>query len=97
MNTLEQQGGQEVMPALAGQALNSAMPRGLAGQLGGVGYISGAALTNPMALPAAALASPRLMGEAAYYTGKASGLMPKNAQDLARALMLQQTTQGTQP
>jgi len=97
MNTLEQQGGKEIMPALAGQALNSAMPRGLAGQLGGVGYIGGAALTNPMALPAAALASPRLMGEAAYYTGKASGLMPPNAKDLARALMLQQTTQGTQP
>jgi hypothetical protein len=96
MNTLETQGGKEIMPALAGQALNSMMPRGLAGQLGGVGYISGAALTNPMALPAAALASPRLMGEASYYTGKASGLMPpaKNAQDLARALMLQQTTQG---
>ena len=99
MKALETQGGTEVMPALAGQALNSAMPRGLAGQLGGVGYIGGAALTNPMALPAAALASPRLMGEAAYYTGKASGLMPpsKNAQDLARALMLQQTTQGIQP
>jgi hypothetical protein len=99
MNTLETQGGKEIMPALAGQALNSAMPRGLAGQLGGVGYIGGAALTNPMALPAAALASPRLMGETAYYTGKASGLMPpgKNSQDLARALMLQQTTQGTQP
>jgi len=96
MNTLEQQGGKEVMPALAGQALNSAMPRGLAGQLGGVGYIGGAALTNPMALPAAALASPRLMGEAAYGAGKASGLMPpsKNAQALARALLLQQTTQG---
>ena len=99
MNILEQQGGKEIIPALAGQALNSAMPRGLAGQLGGVGYIGGAALTNPMALPAAALASPRLMGEASYYTGKASGLMPssKKAQDLAKALMLQQTTQGTQP
>lgn len=96
MRTLEQQGGQEIMPALAGQALNSAMPRGLSSRLGGMGYIGGAALTNPMLAPAALMASPRLMGEAAYYTGKASGLMPpsKNAQDLARALMLKQTTQG---
>jgi hypothetical protein len=99
MKALETQGGTEVMPALAGQALNSAMPRGLVGRLGGAGYVGGAALLNPMAVPAALMASPRLMGEAAYYTGKASGLMPpgKNAQDLARALMLQQTTQGTQP
>ncbi len=92
MNTLETQGGAEIMPALAGQALNSAMPRGLGGQLGGVGYLGGAALTNPMAAPAALMASPRLMGEAAYYTGKASGLMPPKG--LAKALMLQQTTQG---
>jgi hypothetical protein len=97
MNILEQQGGQEVMPALAGQALNAGFPRGLGGQLGGMGYLGGAALTNPMAAPAALMASPRLMGEASYYTGKASGLMSPNPKELARALMLQQTTQGTQP
>ena len=92
MNILEQQGGTEIMPALAGQALNSGIPRGLGGQLGGMGYLGGAALTNPMAAPAVLMASPRIMGEAAYYSGKASGLMPPKG--LARALMLQQTTQG---
>lgn len=99
MKTLEQQGGNEVMPALAGQTLNSLMPRGLSSRLGSMGYISGAAYANPALVPAALMASPRLMGEAAYYTGKASGLMPpaKNAQDLAKALLLKQTTQGTQP
>ena len=98
MKALEAQGGNEVMPALAGQALNSLMPRGLAGQLGATGFAGGAALTNPMVLPGLALASPRLMGEAAYNVGKASKLMPssQNAQNLAKMLMLQQTTQGGQ-
>ena len=98
MKALEAQGGNEVMPALAGQALNSLMPRGLAGQLGATGFAGGAALTNPMALPGLALASPRIMGEAAYNVGKASKLMPssQNAQNLAKMLMLQQTTQGGQ-
>jgi hypothetical protein len=98
MKALEAQGGNEVMPALAGQALNSVMPRGLAGQLGATGFAGGAALTNPMVLPGLALASPRLMGEAAYNVGKASKLMPssQNAQNLAKMLMLQQTTQGGQ-
>ena len=98
MKALEAQGGNEVMPALAGQALNSLMPRGLAGQLGATGFAGGAALTNPMALPGLTLASPRIMGEAAYNVGKASKLMPssQNAQNLAKMLMLQQTTQGGQ-
>lgn len=98
MKALEAQGGNEVMPALAGQALNSLMPRGLAGQLGATGFAGGAALTNLMALPGLALASPRIMGEAAYNVGKASKLMPssQNAQNLAKMLMLQQTTQGGQ-
>jgi hypothetical protein len=36
------------------------------------------------------------MGEAAYYAGKGSKLMPPltKQQELARALMLQQKTQG---
>jgi hypothetical protein len=72
---MEHQGGKEIMPALAGQSLNTITPRGLggavAGGLGLGGYAMGGA---PLAVPILAAQSPRLMGEAAYYTGKLGGL-----------------------
>ncbi len=50
---LQEQGGQDLMPALAGQALSSFTPRGLAGQGAALGIGAGGALTvNPMALAA---------------------------------------------
>jgi hypothetical protein len=57
---------------------------------------AGALLSNPLLAGALPLQSPRLMGEAAYYAGKGSKLMPPltKQQELARALMLQQKTQG---
>jgi hypothetical protein len=65
---LESAGGNEIMPALAGQSLNSFTPRGLQGMaatgLGGFG------IANPATLAALPLTSPRLMGEAAYGIGK---------------------------
>jgi hypothetical protein len=72
---LEQAGGKEFMPALAGQALNTWTPRGLGGAVaGGIGLGAGAMGGLPAAIPALAVQSPRLMGEAAYYTGKLAGL-----------------------
>ncbi|GKS86471.1 hypothetical protein AVMA1855_19985 [Acidovorax sp. SUPP1855] len=74
---LEQQGGVELTPAIAGQALNTWTPRGLSGavQMGGLGL---GAYANPAAIMAAPFASPRAMGEAAYGLGllsnKASGM-----------------------
>lgn len=72
---MEEAGGREIMPALAGQALNTVTPRGLgsavAGGLGLGGYVVGG---PALAIPTLAAQSPRLMGEAAYYTGKLSGL-----------------------
>ena len=72
---LEQQGGLEVLPAIAGQALNTITPRGLqsattiptalaGGAAGGLG-------TGLAMLP---LASPRLMGEAALKAGQGARL-----------------------
>jgi hypothetical protein len=65
---LEAAGGNEIMPAIAGQALNSFTPRGLQGVaatgLGGFG------IANPATLAALPLTSPRLMGEASYGLGK---------------------------
>ncbi len=104
---LIQGGAEDLMPALAGQALSSYKPRGLAGQLetiGGLGYV----LTHPAALGtalmAAPFASPRVMGEAAYAVGKGKGAVKKAAakvpftKEQARkaAMLLQQTQQGEQ-
>lgn len=72
---MEEAGGREIMPALAGQALNTVTPRGLGGAVAGGLGLGGYAVGGPaLAIPTLAVQSPRLMGEAAYYTGKLSGL-----------------------
>jgi hypothetical protein len=65
---LEQMGGKDLMPALAGQALNSPTPRGLQA-LGATGT-GVAAFFNPSVLPLLAAQSPRLAGEAALAAGR---------------------------
>jgi hypothetical protein len=65
---LAEQGGQDVMPAIAGQALNSWTPRGLQGAIaGGAGLPS--AILAPKALLAAPAMSPRAVGEATRALG----------------------------
>lgn len=73
-NTLVDAGGaKDLFPALAGQALNNPLPRGIAS---GTSPMTAAvlALSSLKALPLMATASPRLMGETAYYAGKARGV-----------------------
>jgi hypothetical protein len=65
---LEAQGGVPFINALSGQAMQSAMPRGLA-QLGGIGALGGA-ISNPAYLAALPFQSPRLVGTAAYGLGR---------------------------
>ncbi len=94
---LQQQGGEDLMPALAGQALSSFTPRGLAGQGAALGIGAGGALTvNPAALAALPLTSPRLVGMGAYGLGRATSKIPKlsdaELKNIARLL----TTQGIQ-
>ena len=72
---LEEYGAKNLIPALAGQAYSSVQPRGLQA-LGATGAGVAALASNPAALPALAITSPRLMGEAAYYGGKASRFIP---------------------
>ena len=69
---LEQKGGNLMMPGIAGQALQSKVPRGLS-QVSGGGLATYFGLTGqlPQAAAAAATSSPRLMGEAAYGAGLA--------------------------
>lgn len=77
-------GAPNLMEKLAGQALSTWTPRGLAKLVGteilatgagalGAGTALGAAGAGALALP---LMSPRLMGEASYYTGKAAAHAP---------------------
>jgi len=77
-NELEQQGGRDIMSALAGQSMSSPIPRNLAGQAAGIGtVVSG--LTNPTTLAAAPFMSPRLMGEAAYGLGQFTNAVQQSA------------------
>ena len=70
--SLEQQGGNEILPALAGQSLSSWTPRGLGGAVaGGVGLGGYAVGGAPLAIPMLAGQSPRLMGETALKLGQA--------------------------
>lgn len=72
-NALEQSGGVDIMPSLAGQALNSITPRSLSGKIG-AGATMYNALTNPGTLAALPLQSPRLVGSLAYGAGRVAGV-----------------------
>jgi hypothetical protein len=70
---LEAQGGQQMMPALSGQALADWTPRGIqraTAPIGGVGLFSVGGI--PAVVGGAAVSSPRVVGEAAYGAGRAT-------------------------
>lgn len=95
VDVLEQQGGADLLPALAGQSMNSWMPRGMSGaiQKGAIPFAAGAAAMHnpltliPMAL-SAPLASPRMVGNAAYGLGRAVGTTGNLASSGANAIGL---------
>ena len=67
---VERLGGDELADAIAGQNLADFMPRGLVGRLaGGAGIYA-------QNIPAILGSSPRIVGESAYYLGKASNVVP---------------------
>jgi hypothetical protein len=97
VKALQNQGGQDLMPALAGQALSSFTPRGLAGQGAALGIGAGGALTvNPAALAALPLTSPRLVGMGAYGLGRATRDIPKLTDAELKTMARMLTTQGIQ-
>lgn len=72
---LEQQGGQEIIPAVAGQALSSLTPRGLqSASTLPASYLGYSAGGLPLAGAGLLAGSPRLVGEAAYGTGRLANL-----------------------
>jgi hypothetical protein len=70
--TLEEKGGVDLGPSLAGQAMNSWLPRGMVGSIEKAGMV-GAPFVAPGALAVAPLTSPRLIGETMYGLGRLSG------------------------
>jgi hypothetical protein len=73
LQELEQQGGRQLMPQLAGQALNEWMPRGIQRATAPLASLAtGSVAGIPGGIAAAATSSPRLMGEAAYFAGRAN-------------------------
>jgi len=104
---LVQSGAEDLMPALAGQALSTWKPRGMLGNLetaGGAYY----ALTHPAslgsALAAAPFVMPRSVGEMAYAYGKGKGAVKNlgkkspvsKSQAKKLGLLLEQANQGNQ-
>lgn len=82
---LEQAGGQQIMPALAGQALNEWTPRGIQRAVAGGGVPTLALTGNiPAAVGMGALSSPRLMGEAFYGAGRVAGATPQRLAEILR-------------
>lgn len=69
---LQSSGANTLMDKLAGQSLSAWTPRGLGALQAGSTAAASAAISNPWVLAAIIPQSPRLMGEAAYYSGKAA-------------------------
>lgn len=96
---LKDQSGADIIPAVAGQAMNAMSPRGMigAGEKGGAVM---AALLNPASIPAllaaAPFASPRLMGEAAYKLGQGSQAPSRLADLIAKRLPALQNASNSQ-
>lgn len=65
-------GSEALLDSLAGQALSSTTPRGLGKVVAGGTGISALSLADPLMAAMLIPQSPRLMGEAAYYSGKAA-------------------------
>ena len=93
---LEDNGAENLMSKLSGQALNSWYPRGIAGAISGPtsygGYLAGG---YPGAIAALTLQSPKAMGLSAYAIGKSTGItkgMANKVSDLARKIGVHPTT-----
>lgn len=86
---LEQAGAETLFPRLAGQAMSAKLPRSLSGQLTGAGVVGNIAQSIPGALDptmlgAAALTSPRVVGEATFKVGQIASTPKKLAQLLSQ-------------
>jgi hypothetical protein len=91
---LKNAGAGELMPSLAGQALGTAMPRGIMKSVAGAGLLSGAALLNPAILAALPLTSPRLIGELSAATGSTAKQLSRLPKPSRKALLISRALGG---
>jgi len=75
---LEAGGGNEILPAIAGQAMGSWASRGLTGQAGSMATLGGAVTTNPLLLGLLPFQSPKAVGATLYGGGKLAALLKNN-------------------
>lgn len=101
---LESYGDKAMMPALAGQTLSDLAPRGIAKAGAPIAtYQALMAGGVPQALMTAAAASPRAVGETAYYAGRGAGAVDRIPAGLMDAItdpvyrnLIYQAQQGSQ-
>jgi hypothetical protein len=99
-NALQDQGGVSILPAIAGQAMNSWQGRGLTGHGGNIATLL-AGMHNPAVLAALPFQSPKVVGGVAYGLGAATrplmevGVTPQNA--AMAALLAAQAGKATSP
>jgi len=92
---LEKAGGNEFMPALAGQALNDYMPRGIQRAVNPAGAIGIGALGNiPAAVGMGLVSSPRLVGEAMYKAGQGASFVGQRVDPRLIQMLRQGTYRG---
>ena len=89
---LEQQGGGDLMPAVAGQTMSSWTPRGLTGQLGAPATAGAALMGSPAMALALPFMSPRIVGEGAYRAGQLANLLQTGANKAAALPGVSQAT-----
>lgn len=82
---LQEQGGNNIINALSGQAMNSWAGRGIGSHIGSAGALAGA-LTNPYSLAVLPFQSPKLVGAAAYGAGKTAAIPSKIAALLEKSM-----------
>lgn len=94
---LEEKGGVALEPAIAGQAMNSLLPRGMVGALEkfavpSAGIAAASGVLSPAALAISPLMSPRMVGEGAYLLGRGVGGTEALARSVSVPLLARQPT-----
>jgi hypothetical protein len=85
---LQEAGAPNLMPSLAGQALNTLVPRGMMQPLITGGLLGGAAMLNPSFLLGLPAASPRLVGEATRAVGASARQLSRVPRPTKEQLLL---------
>jgi hypothetical protein len=84
---LQSAGGRDLMPALAGQALSSKLPRGLQSATNiPSAYLAYGAGGPALAAVDLAASSPRLVGEASYKYGQLANALTQGGQAISKAI-----------